>query len=253
MEEAFLLVQPNAKEVPPKCMIPSGLDAILWFDCEQDECQRRADGRRVDRDAEPETREIYNVTTLVPPTNQAPLCERLEAVTEEFNHSSLIVDKICSFNQQTNSLKRWLEKFGDEDKQRPLLHMIDATVDEKKVNLQVREVLDQIKSDKARQRGFLVELMAFKLKAMFEQKMKLLLGDAINVGKEEEIASAGQVEETNAAGELSAAEKSAAGPVTTAQPTPADQTTTNNPTRNEMSKDAHTKSRLSTNMARSVS
>ena len=37
MEEAFLLVQPNAKEEPPKCMIKSGLDAILWFQCEQDE------------------------------------------------------------------------------------------------------------------------------------------------------------------------------------------------------------------------
>ena len=69
MEEAFLLVQPNAKEVPPKCMIPSGLDAILWFDCPQDEVQRRADGRRVDRDANPETREIYNVTTVVPPVH----------------------------------------------------------------------------------------------------------------------------------------------------------------------------------------
>ena len=116
MEEAFLLVQPNAKEKPPKCMIPSGLDAILWFDCEQDEVQRRADGRRVDRDDEPATREIYNVTTHTPPVDKAPLCERLEPLSEEFDHSSTIVDRICSFNQQTNSLRRWLEMFGDEDK-----------------------------------------------------------------------------------------------------------------------------------------
>ena len=34
MEEAFLLVQPHAKEEPPKCMIKSGLDAVLWFNCE---------------------------------------------------------------------------------------------------------------------------------------------------------------------------------------------------------------------------
>ena len=33
--------------------------------------------------------------------------------------------------------------------------------------------------------------MAFKLKTMFEAKMKLLLGDQINVGKEEELNSAG--------------------------------------------------------------
>ena len=40
--------------------------------------------------------------------------------------------------------------FGDEDKQRPLLHVIDASKDEKKVNLFVRDVLDQIKADKIR-------------------------------------------------------------------------------------------------------
>jgi len=48
-------------------MIQSGLDAILWFKCEQDEVQRRADGRRVDRDDDPESRKIYNVTTILPP------------------------------------------------------------------------------------------------------------------------------------------------------------------------------------------
>ena len=48
MEEAFLLVQPSGKEEPPKMMIKSGLDAVIWFDCPLKECQRRADGRRVD-------------------------------------------------------------------------------------------------------------------------------------------------------------------------------------------------------------
>ena len=46
--------------------------------------------------------------------------------------------------------------------------MIDASKDPKKVNLNVRDVLDQVKTDKARQKGFLVELMAFRLKTMFE-------------------------------------------------------------------------------------
>lgn len=48
IEDAYLLVQPNAKEEPPKTLIPSGLDAVLWFDCPIRECLRRADGRRVD-------------------------------------------------------------------------------------------------------------------------------------------------------------------------------------------------------------
>ena len=37
LDEAFMLVQPQAKEKAPKCMIASGLDAIMWFDCKQDE------------------------------------------------------------------------------------------------------------------------------------------------------------------------------------------------------------------------
>lgn len=48
MDEAFLLVQPTAKEAPPKLLIKSGLDAVIWFKCPLRECQRRADGRRID-------------------------------------------------------------------------------------------------------------------------------------------------------------------------------------------------------------
>ena len=54
--------------------------------------------------------------------------------------------------------------FGDEDRQRPLLHIIDASQDPKRVSSAVREVIDQVKHDKDAQRTFLVELMAFKLK-----------------------------------------------------------------------------------------
>lgn len=50
-------------------MISSGLDAIIWFNVEQDEVQRRADGRKVDAEADPARRTVYNVTTLLPPTN----------------------------------------------------------------------------------------------------------------------------------------------------------------------------------------
>jgi len=33
MEEAFLFVQPTGKEQPPRTMIRSGLDAVVWFNC----------------------------------------------------------------------------------------------------------------------------------------------------------------------------------------------------------------------------
>jgi hypothetical protein len=44
-----LLVQPNAKEKPAILLLKSGLDSLVWFDVERDECIRRALGRRYDQ------------------------------------------------------------------------------------------------------------------------------------------------------------------------------------------------------------
>ena len=95
--------------------------------------------------------------------------------------------------------------FGDEDRQRPLLHHIDATQEPNKVHLSIRTVIDRIKYDKAHRKGFILELMAFKLKAMFEAKMKALLGDSIVAADEADAnESVGKEEaEMRATGELS--------------------------------------------------
>ena len=66
--------------------------------------------------------------------------------------------------------------FGDEDRQRPLLHTIDASQDPSKIHNNIKSIVERIKYDKAHRRGFLVEIMAFKLKAMFEAKMKAMIG-----------------------------------------------------------------------------
>lgn len=50
IKDAYLLVQPTAKEQPPKTLIKSGLDAVIWFDLSREECMRRALGRRFDSD-----------------------------------------------------------------------------------------------------------------------------------------------------------------------------------------------------------
>lgn len=47
-KEAQMLVKPTEKVPPPKTLIPSGIDAVIWFDCSRDECLRRALGRRID-------------------------------------------------------------------------------------------------------------------------------------------------------------------------------------------------------------
>ena len=41
-------MKPHPVEEPPKTLIPSGLDAVIWVDAPINECLRRADGRRFD-------------------------------------------------------------------------------------------------------------------------------------------------------------------------------------------------------------
>lgn len=70
MSDAFLLVQPTAKEMPPKMLIKSGLDAVVWFNSSTREVQRRADGRRIDvEEIGKSNTTFYHVEDVVPPTN----------------------------------------------------------------------------------------------------------------------------------------------------------------------------------------
>jgi len=52
------------KEEPPKTLISSGLDAVLWFDLSRDECIRRAIGRRFDTQFE----KVYHIEDVPPLT-----------------------------------------------------------------------------------------------------------------------------------------------------------------------------------------
>ena len=88
--------------------------------------------------------------------------------------------------------------------------------------MQVRDVLERVKDDKARQRGFLLELMAYKLKTMFEAKMKAMLGDTFIQKDEELIEGSVEKEELRATGDLSV-EKSNQGQ-TTNKPTAENET-----------------------------
>ena len=79
------------------------------------------------------------------------------------------------------------------------MHIIDASQDPKRVSSAVREVIDQVKHDKDAQRTFLVELMAFKLKQMFEAKMKALLGASLQTEEIADEEAAANAEEQNEA------------------------------------------------------
>ena len=106
LKDALELIQPNEKEAPPKTLIPSGLDAVLWFNCEIRECLRRADGRYTcpQDDEDPI---MYHIEDKLPSTKENALCERLEPLSEEHCSVASLVDRFVSFDQTTNNMRRW--------------------------------------------------------------------------------------------------------------------------------------------------
>ena len=149
MEDAFLLVQPTGKEAPPEVLQPSGLDAVIWFNCSTREVQRRADGRRIDVEEMGKSAiTFYHVDDVVPPTANAPLCERLEPIDEDNNHTSSIVDRIVSFDQQERPLTKWLTDFGVEERKFSLLQKINANKSQEEVFAQIEDILTNVLDNK---------------------------------------------------------------------------------------------------------
>jgi hypothetical protein len=89
-----LLVQPNAKEKPAILLLKSGLDSLVWFDVDRDECIRRALGRRYDQVND----NIYHIQDSAPLTTNAPLIERLKNMDEENNTEGTLIDRWIAFD-----------------------------------------------------------------------------------------------------------------------------------------------------------
>jgi hypothetical protein len=64
-----------------------------------------------------------------PPTDQAPLCERLRHLGEDSNNTASLIDRYVSFDQATPSLKTWFTKFGVESRKSSLMFTIKAGKD----------------------------------------------------------------------------------------------------------------------------
>lgn len=87
---------------------------------------------------------MFHIEDVPPPTTEAPLCERLEPLSEDSNSVASLVDRFLAFNQQTNSLKRWLEMFGVEQKNRQLIQTIDANSSKQEVSFAIERILNEI-------------------------------------------------------------------------------------------------------------
>ena len=139
-KEAMLLAKPTEKPQPPKTLIPSGMDAVIWFDCNRDECLRRALGRRVD----PGTGMRYHIEDQPPSVDMSPLCEIVEPVDEQKESVACLLDRWVAFDQAASGLEKWLTQFGDEGAKKDLMVKIDSNGKPSEVFARVDEVLSGI-------------------------------------------------------------------------------------------------------------
>ena len=117
MQEAALLAKPTPQEEPAKTLRKSGLDAVLWFDTDREECMRRAYGRRFDVSND----KMFHVNDVLPPTTMAPLVERLRPIEQPNEFEGSLIDRCLAFDQDTKGMKRWLTEFGVEEEKRNLV------------------------------------------------------------------------------------------------------------------------------------
>lgn len=112
LEKAKILVEPLAvKEVKRKLQV-GGLDCALYLKCSKEECLRRALGRKVD----PVTKIEYHLDDVIPPTDNAPLMERLHNRREVKANELVLIDKLNAFDISEKELCQWLGLFGFESK-----------------------------------------------------------------------------------------------------------------------------------------
>ena len=122
IEEAYLLVQPTAKEAPSILLMKSGVDSVVWFDTKREECMRRALGRRHD----PVMDNVYHIEDCPPLTTNAPLCERLTQMDQEAESEATLIDRWMAFDQSSKSLQNWMSQFGIDSHQLQILQNVDG-------------------------------------------------------------------------------------------------------------------------------
>jgi hypothetical protein len=146
-----MLVKPTMKVPPPKTLIPSGIDAVIWFDCSRDECLRRALGRRIDE----KNNIIYHIQDNPPSIEQSPLCEIIVPIDDESESMAPLLDRWVAFDQTKSGLEKWLTQFGDEGTSRNLMSRIEASGDINSVYDQIDSILRDIVDHKMKTQTFL--------------------------------------------------------------------------------------------------
>ena len=89
--------------------LPSGFDGVIILDAPDEECKRRATGRKVD----PQTGTVYHMETEAP--DDSKILDRLQDYTDEAGKLERQQKISSAFGQSINAIKQWLTRFGLTD------------------------------------------------------------------------------------------------------------------------------------------
>ena len=84
----------------------SGLDGVLILETPQEECTRRATGRKID----PTSQQVYHMETNAP--EDSKILERLQDYSDAAGETERMNRISTGFEQAIVSIKQWLTRFG---------------------------------------------------------------------------------------------------------------------------------------------
>jgi len=125
LQESAILAQPTPQPPPPRTLIPSGLDAVLWLKTTKTECIKRAFGLKKDMKNDTTYHVLYNP----PPTSSNDIVEKLQPPPDSELLNAMLTDRHISFEMARSALMKWLKLFGDEKRARCLLQEIESPED----------------------------------------------------------------------------------------------------------------------------
>ncbi len=122
LSESAILAEPTPLAAPPKKLIPSGLDAVLWLKTTKTECIKRAFWLK--KDVKNDT--MYHVLYNPPPTSSNDIVEKLQTSADSELPNAMLTDRHIAFEMAISALAKWLRQFGDEKRARCLLQEIET-------------------------------------------------------------------------------------------------------------------------------
>ena len=138
-EESDLILDKTVKPIPPKTLIESGLDHVVFLDTNAAECVKRAYGRRIHLD----TGKIYHLLDNPPPLN-TDICENLTRIDDNGNNESTFVTRCVSFENTFPLLKEFYEPLGFSYYNLETLIRINGNSSTEEVNHNVFNVINNL-------------------------------------------------------------------------------------------------------------